>query len=146
MVIVRPYESESDLESLTALMADLGSPSTPQDMRLRMAHIGGSPNYFTFVAELEGAVVGMVGLRMQFSYVSSDIKTQISSLVTKKEFQGRGVGRALLAHVERWVQEQGGHFIYLNSGIKEERLEAHEFYKKRGYTITGYRFAKKLQR
>ncbi|SDW23349.1 hypothetical protein SAMN05518855_1001744 [Paenibacillus sp. CF384] len=26
MVLVRPYESESDLEPLTALMADLGSP------------------------------------------------------------------------------------------------------------------------
>lgn len=143
MVKVRAYV-DSDLAGLAALMADLGSPTSIEDMKLRMERIAGSPNYFTFVAVLDHQIVGMIGLRMQHSYVSNDLKTQVSSLVVKPEVQGHGVGKALLAHAEDWAVEQGSHFVYVNSGIKEERTDAHAFYKKRGYSVTGYRFAKKL--
>ncbi|REE94560.1 ribosomal protein S18 acetylase RimI-like enzyme [Paenibacillus taihuensis] len=143
MVEVRAY-AESDLAGLAALMTDLGSPTSIEDMQIRMRRISESPNYFTFVAWLEHAIVGMIGLRMQYSYVSNDLKTQVSSLVVRDGLQGRGIGKALLAHAEAYAVQQGSHFVYVNSGIKEERTNAHAFYKKRGYEVTGYRFAKKL--
>lgn len=34
--------------------------------------------------------------------------------------------------------------IFLNSGIREERVKAHEFYKKHGYEQTGIKLSKKL--
>lgn len=142
MLNIRPYAS-SDLASLTELMTDLGTPSTLEDMQKRMERMEASPNYCTFVATMNDAVVGMIGIRMQFSYVSSDLKTQISALVTKEEFQGRGIGKALIKHVEEWMEARGSHFVYLTSGIKESRSAAHEFYKKAGFEITGYRFAKR---
>jgi GNAT superfamily N-acetyltransferase len=91
----------------------------PEDMEKRMSLIESTNNYYTFVAMISGVVVGMIGIRMQLSYVSEYLKTQVSALVTKEEFQGKGVGRALLEHVEQWVQEMGSNFIYLTSGIKD---------------------------
>ncbi|MNW33686.1 hypothetical protein D3C74_106520 [compost metagenome] len=35
--------------------------------------------------------------------------------------------------------------LSLTSGIKEDRVDAHEFYKKMGFKINGYRFVKKIQ-
>jgi GNAT superfamily N-acetyltransferase len=143
LIVIRPYIS-SDLGALTELMTVLGTPSTLEDMEKRMSLIESTNNYYTFVAMMSGVVVGMIGIRMQLSYVSDYLKTQVSALVTKEEYQGKGVGRALLEHVEQWVQEKGSNFLYLTSGIKDERLGAHEFYKKMGFEITGYRFVKKL--
>jgi len=33
----------------------------------------------------------------------------------------------------------------VTSGMKEDRLKAHEFYKSVGFKITGYRFVKKIK-
>jgi len=58
-MIIRDYQSK-DLESLTELMSDLGHPSNQADMKSRIEKIQSNPMYFTFVAELDGEVVGMV--------------------------------------------------------------------------------------
>ncbi|MGG1614574.1 N-acetyltransferase family protein [Paenibacillus phoenicis] len=96
MIIVRPY-SFSDIEALTELMTDLGTPSSIEDMKKRMEIIDATPGYFTFVASKDDIVVGMIGIRIQQSYVSNDLKTQIAALVTKKQYQGQGVGKALIS-------------------------------------------------
>ncbi|WP_442601816.1 GNAT family N-acetyltransferase [Paenibacillus sp. KN14-4R] len=143
MIQIREYHS-SDLESLTELMTDLGSPSTIEDMKNRMELIGSNPYYFTFVATINEKVVGMIGVRLNITYTSNKFKTQISSFVTKKEYQGQGVGKALINFIEEWTRNKGSDFLYLTSGIKEERISAHEFYKNRGFNVTGYRFVKRL--
>jgi len=109
-----------------------------------MEKIQSTPMYFTFVAELDGEIVGMVGVRKLFSYEVDDVVTQISALVTKKEFRNKGIGKALIKFVEDWAIKEGSEAIVLTSGIKEERLKAHEFYKSVGFDITGYRFVKKI--
>ncbi|MVP01196.1 GNAT family N-acetyltransferase [Paenibacillus lutrae] len=143
MIRIRPYDRK-DLNEMTALMTDLGSPTSVEDMQKRMELIELNPYFYTFVAVLDDKVVGMIGVRLNLTYTSNLLKTQIASLVTKKEYQGQGIGRALLDFIEDWAQQQGSKFIYLISGTSEERHNAHTFYKKRGFDITGYRFVKKF--
>lgn len=143
LVDIREYCS-SDLEGLTDLMADLGSPSTIEDMKKRMELIEANPFYYTFVATRSDRVVGMIGVRLNGTYTSNKMKTQISSLVTKKKYRGQGIGKALISFIEEWTQSQGSDFLYLTSGMKKERFNAHEFYKKQGFNATGYRFVKRL--
>ena len=142
-MIIRRYQS-NDLESLTELMSDLGYPSNLIEMKKRIARIHSNPFYSTFVAEMNGVVVGMVGIRQLFTYEFDNVVTQISALVTKKEYRNKGIGRALVRYAEEWAIQEGSDVIVLTSGNKEERLKAHEFYKLNGYVITGYRFVKKL--
>lgn len=143
MIEIRPYVS-TDVTDLMQLMTDLGYPSTVEDMKIRMELIESNPYYSTFVAIMGEQVVGMIGVRLQITYTNNNLKTQISSLVIKQEYQGKGIGSALIQHVKKWSKNKGSDFLYLMSGMREEREEAHKFYQKLGFEITGYRFVQKL--
>ncbi|MGF7050713.1 GNAT superfamily N-acetyltransferase [Paenibacillus sp. DS2015] len=142
MIQIRQYRS-SDVKELASLMGDLGYPTSSDDMNRRMDKIDSIPCYKTFVAVINNKVVGMIGLNIIMSYESDDVVTHILALVTKTDFQGRGIGRDLMKFVEDWALSNGSHTLYLTSGIKDERKRAHEFYKQLGFEITGYRFIKK---
>jgi len=143
MIAVREYQP-SDLIDVTNLMSDLGYPTSITDMRRRMKNFEAATNSRTMVAELDNRVVGMIGLSRILNYESDDIVTHINCLVTKSEFRGMGVGRALMEYAERWASNNGSPILYLTSGIKEERKRAHEFYRKYGFKVTGYRFVKRV--
>ncbi|MNO73981.1 aminoalkylphosphonic acid N-acetyltransferase [compost metagenome] len=144
MISIREYHS-NDLEALTELMADLGYPSEMNSMRSRMKAIEENASYYTFVASLDAQVIGMIGVRLVNYYEADGIHAQISCLVTKQHYQGQGVGKQLIRFVESWAKEKGTDGLSLTSGIKEERVDAHEFYKKMGFKINGYRFVKKFR-
>lgn len=144
MIKVREY-MPADLEVLPDLIADLGSPSTLEDVKKRMALIDANPYYATFVATLEGKVVGLAGARLTITYTNNELKTQVSSIVTKKEYEGKGIGSALMKRIEEWAQENGSNFVYLLSGFSDKRKRAHQFYKNIGFEATGYRFVKRLE-
>ncbi|MGM0883077.1 MAG: GNAT family N-acetyltransferase [Bacillota bacterium] len=131
---------------MTDLMHDLGYPTTVESMRKRMDIIENIPLSFTFVATLEERMVGMMGIRQIYSYEEDGSTTQISLLVTKKEYQGQGIGKSLVGFAEGWALGRGSNILYLTSGIKPERIQAHDFYKSIGFDTTGYRFVKKLER
>lgn len=143
MILIREYHS-NDLEALTELMADLGYPTDIKSMEIRMKSIESHSDYFTFVATLEDQVVGMIGVRFVHYYEEDGATTQISTLVTKENYQCQGIGKELVRFVESWAKEKGSNSLCLTSGIKPERMQAHEFYKRMGFHINGYRFVKKF--
>ena len=61
-LIVRETGNE-DIEALANLMTELGYPTSTQEMGRRFAEISADPSYGALVAEQEGKVLGMVGLR-----------------------------------------------------------------------------------
>jgi len=65
MFKIRPFNSD-DVEPLAELMSDLGYPTTADQMKQRMKYIEAEPNYYTFVATMNGIVVGMIGIRQVF--------------------------------------------------------------------------------
>jgi GNAT superfamily N-acetyltransferase len=143
MVSICEYKS-TDLTALSELMTDLGYPTSVQKMRIRMEAITSTPSYFTFIAKVEDQVAGMIGLRLVAAYEVDGTSVQISALVVRENAQGQGVGRQLVQFSENWARERGFEHLHLTSGIKPERMKAHEFYKKMGFDITGYRFVKAL--
>lgn len=72
------------------------------------------------VATFKNKVVGVIG--------STD--NRIRSFFVSPSFQGKGVGRALIDHLEREIKKLKTKFIQLNSS-----LYAVEFYKHFGYKI-----------
>jgi GNAT superfamily N-acetyltransferase len=143
MTVIRPYRP-SDLEAMTELMADLGYPTTMENMAVRMAAMEANPDYFTFVLEAAGQVAAMIGVRQMYFYEGDGLTTCISALVTRSSEQGKGHGKQLIRFIEGWAREMGSGSLNLTSGIKPEREVAHAFYKKMGFEITGYRFVKQL--
>ena len=66
----------------------------------------------------------------------------VTALVTASHARGRGVGRALLASVERWARAAGCTRLTVTSA--ERRSDAHAFYEACGMPYTGRRFARQL--
>ncbi|WP_433942796.1 GNAT family N-acetyltransferase [Paenibacillus sp. SN-8-1] len=144
MLKIRAYES-GDVAVMAELMGELGYPTSVDQMNRRMSRIMNNKEYQTYVAVIDDTVVGMIGIRIALNYELDKEIIQIISLVTKSAFRGRGVGRALIKFAEQKSIEQGAEIIYLTSGIKAERMEAHDFYKAKGFEINGYRFVKALK-
>ena len=76
--------------------------------------------------------------------MSGPPRADIGALVVDAQKRKLGVGRRLVSAAESWAKEQGYSRMWLSSQTKRE--EAHEFYKRLGYSInkTSYFFEKEL--
>lgn len=143
MVHIRKYMA-SDVAMMTELMGELGYPTSTEEMKRRMIAVESNPDYHTFVGTINDHVVGMIGVRSILNYETDERVTQITCLVVSEGYRGQGIGQSLMNYIEEWATRYGSHILYLTSGIKEERKQAHELYKKMGFDVTGYRFIKKI--
>lgn len=84
-------------------------------------------NSFTFVAELEGEIVGFV------NFWVFDELIEINSVVVSKYFLRRGVGKGLIESVYSFAKERGIRRIILE--VNEMNKPAIELYKKVGFCV-----------
>jgi GNAT superfamily N-acetyltransferase len=93
------------------------------------------------VATEGDGVVGVIVYRIQENTFDGRL-LYIDDLVSDEEQRSNGVGRMLLAHVERKARAQGCRMMGLDSGV--QRARAHKFYFREGFTISSFRFRKPL--
>jgi GNAT superfamily N-acetyltransferase len=129
---IRPARLE-DGDRLADLCTQLGYPSTPEEVRNRLAVIGELPDQHILVAV--DAAKEVLGWIHAFVYrvLESEPMVEIGGLVVDQAFRGRGVGRALLEAVETWSAAQEIDTVSLRSNVV--RMQAHEFYRRQGYTV-----------
>jgi GNAT superfamily N-acetyltransferase len=70
------------------------------------------------------------------------INMYVDDLVTDEIERSRGVGRTLMAHLERVARDAGCANLRLDSGT--HRQQAHKFYFREGMVITSFSFNKPL--
>jgi GNAT superfamily N-acetyltransferase len=133
---------DDDFEILTELIKELGYPSNKNNISERLYKIKSNKDYKTLVAEVDGKVVGFIGLCKLYAYEYDGEYVRIISLVVNENYRDKGIGTKLLKSGEKWAINEGTIAIALNSGIKREK--AHEFYNSNGYNIKGYSFSKSL--
>jgi GNAT superfamily N-acetyltransferase len=130
----------SDSNSIADLMGELGYPTASDQMRIRLEATQKDHSYRTFVAEVEGEVVGVIGVRLGVQYQATGSYAQIIAFVTKPAFRGKGVGKSLLKSVENWAKKQKVSRVVVTCRV--DRTRAHRFYELNNYEKTGFRFAK----
>jgi len=140
-ITVRPAHID-DSAAIAELITQLGYPSTEPEMHERLLAIAADADYVTYVAECDGRVAGMIGVRRGVHYERSGPYGQIIALVTAEAFRGRGIGALLVAEGERWLREIGANVVVVTSA--DHREGAHRFYERLGYDATGRRFFKRL--
>src|SRR5436305_1164305 len=89
-----------DAAALADLITQLGYPTRPSEMEMRMETISADKNYATFVAVSDGKVCGMIGTSTRYSYEYNNPGAAIMVLVVSDKMRGRGVGNALIAAAE----------------------------------------------
>jgi len=130
--LIREFENK-DIEAITILNSDLGYPTDIETMNRIMTNIHLQPNTKTYVVEIENLVVGYIGLSSSFGWEHEDQFVRIQALSISKFHRRKGLGRSLVKKAEEWTKEIGAKFIILNSGNREERESAHQFYPSLGF-------------
>ena len=123
-------------------MTQLGYPSTPQDSERRLKRMLAHADYAGVVAESDDEVVALVLVHLEHGLEYDAIYGRIMGLVVDDRWRGRGLGKQLMQHVERWCKDRGADRIVLTSANR--RLDSHKFYDAIGYERTGIRFARWL--
>ena len=134
--------TNGDFEILTGLIKELGYPSTVSKVSDRLSKINSNECYKTLIAEVDGKIIGFIGLCKLYAYEYDGAIVRIIALVVNEQYRGKGIGTKLVKSAEKWALDEEAIAITLNSGIN--RKEAHEFYKSNGYDIKGCSFSKTL--
>ena len=130
--------SIADVSAVARLATQLGYPSTPAQIERRFRALENAPEAGVMVAEgPDGAVIGWIHV-FATRQLESDPGAEIGGLVVDESARGRGIGSALMESAEAWARERGFEGVSVRSNVI--RLEAHEFYKSRGYQILKSQF------
>lgn len=101
------------------------------------------PHLHYQLALLDGEVVGMIGLHMQFHLHHVNWIGEIQELVVMPQVRSHGVGGKLLAWAGEKARSAGAELTELSTGTK--RYDAHRFYEREGYQQTHFRFTKPVE-
>lgn len=123
-------------------MCELGYETTRAEMRQRLKPILLDARFRTFIAEIDNTVCGAIGTLTHPSYEHNNSPGKIITLVVSKKQRRGGIGRALIAAVEKDFAERRVARISLTTRF--ERKVAHKFYESLGYERNGWRFVKQL--
>jgi len=130
-ITVRPAEA-SDATAIASLCAQLGYPSTSEDIERRLTTIAGEPDAILLVADCRhDGVIGWVHVRA-VHLITRDACAEIGGLVVDTARRGGGIGTRLMAASEEWARRRGLDTLRLRSNVIRE--EAHAFYCGRGFT------------
>jgi GNAT superfamily N-acetyltransferase len=123
-----------DFARIADLSRQLGYPTTPDEIALRLDGMKNSPDHAVFVAQLpNGEIAGWIAAFL-YRGVELDTRAEISGLVVDERFRSQNVGLRLLSCAENWAREKGCKEVSLRSNVIRER--AHKFYERHGYVHT----------
>jgi len=95
---------------------------------------GARAGYISLVAETKGRIVGWVS----FGEAACALGTwEIYWLATEPEFQGRGIGTALLEAAEEKIRQAGARLIVVETSTRTLYQSTRTFYEKMGYGQAG---------
>ncbi len=141
---IRAMKTE-DVNHIEELMKQLGYPCSVAQLQMRFHKLLNAPGYQTFVAEIEGDIVGLIGMAKQIAYEFDDSYVRVLALVVHEDYRRRNIGQNLMVAAENWAIENDCKVVTLNSGNREEREAAHKFYENLGYLEKSTGFLKSLK-
>jgi predicted N-acetyltransferase YhbS len=128
----------SDAPAVSALLKELGFPSTSREVTARLKAMRTS----TLVAVRENQVVGLLTTDVMKVLHRPTAIGRLSALVVSQKQRGKGVGRALVEAAEQRFKKKGCALVEVTSNLRLE--DAHSFFKRLGYEATSLRFKKQL--
>jgi GNAT superfamily N-acetyltransferase len=131
-----------DAAEISVLLGQLGYPTDAVGVHRRLEAILSRDDYLVTVAEHEGGLAGLVGACWGL-YLEHDGRWgRITGLVVAEDCRRQGIGTRLIDQAESWLRSQQALDCIVNS--RQQRTDAHRFYERRGYRVTGFRFVKSL--
>ena len=122
----------SDAGRLAVLSGQLGYPTTPRQMSIRLKRALGEKNGACFVAETKknGVIIGWVHVSVT-PLLEVELRAEINGLVVEEKVRSRGAGARLLQAAEDWARKRKCVGMSVRSNVIRER--AHHFYLRHNY-------------
>ncbi|HZG25818.1 MAG TPA: GNAT family N-acetyltransferase [Chitinophagaceae bacterium] len=89
-------------------------------------------NFFVFVAELDGRILGGLTAYVLQQYYSELPQVYIYDLAVKTEYQRQGIGRKLISGITKYSGEKGMDEVFVQADLED--THALEFYRATGGT------------
>ena len=126
-----------DLETVLALLAELGRPCSDPDEghRRQAAEVLERDDTEVLIAEVDGKATGLACLMLLPRLGHRTREARLLDLIVTEEGRSKGVGRALVAAVAARAGEAGCHLLRLECG--HQRVEAHRWYERLGFEDRG---------
>jgi GNAT superfamily N-acetyltransferase len=138
-----------DATSLASLLGELGYPSEGDAVRIRLQNLlrGGSGDgqtdrVFVAIGEANREPLGLLSLH-RFAGLHDDAPVAlITALVVAQRARGLGVGRRLVDRAVDAARGWGCTRLMVTTHVR--RADAHAFYERIGFELTGRRYVKGL--
>ena len=150
-IAIRPFSAE-DQPFLTRVAPRIhpGQTISPRDPAaldrffsdLERGRLLSEPGAQAFVATIDGEPCGLLSVHPDTDYFTGHPRAYVDILVVAREAEGKGVGRALMDHVESWARGKAFREVVLDVFADNQRAIA--FYERQGYRPDHIRMAKPL--
>jgi GNAT superfamily N-acetyltransferase len=137
-----PGETALAARTLLELRPALGSP----EALVRQVDERQRPAGYRLVGSFEPGsqdAVAVAGFRVN-EFLAWGRHLYVDDLVTAAAWRGRGHADRLFAWLEEEARREGCAQLHLDSGLGEDRADAHRFYFRHGLRIASFHFAREL--
>lgn len=128
--------SRVDADKLAVLIHDLaayhGDVATVTPDQLREHGFGSKRRYHAVVAEISEEIIGYALFYVIFNAIYSMVIIDLHHLYVEQSCRRGGVGRALLAEVAKWADDEGCNRIRV--GVKPDNASGIAFYRRVGFS------------
>lgn len=122
--------NNNDINSLYQLLNDIFNSGVKYDNLLKLVD---NEDIIDIVARIDNKVVGHAMVEIRYDLFTNEKYFFLNYFCVDKLYRCKGIGNAMLEYLETLAKDNNIDFMRFTSGNK--RLEAHTFYKNRGYTI-----------
>ena len=132
------------IDELLVLYEDLGYPTIEEDLVNRLNKIYSHEDYYLLLLIKDDVIIGLSGMCKMLFYEKNGEYMRLLAFVINSNYREKGYGTLLLKESQILATQLGCKAITLNSGNREERDNAHSFYKSNGFVNRSSGFSKKL--
>ena len=122
--------SYDDIDSLYKLLNDIFKSGVKKELLYKLIN---NDNIIDIVCKDDNKVIGHAMVEIRYDLFTGEKYFYLNYFCVDNEYRCRGIGTELLKHLEGLALENNIGFMRFTSNNK--RLEAHKFYKNRGYII-----------
>ncbi len=136
----------ADAEAVADLAAQLGYPTDPDAMAVRIGQVGSIGDRVALLVAVDDADRPLAWTHVELrDTLVAEPAAQLIALVVGDGARNMGVGRDLLAAAETWAAGHGSRALLVATRVT--RNDAHRFYRREGYALnkTSHVFEKPLR-
>ena len=123
--IVIERANRSDIQALATLAAELGEIDR-QAAERNVSTALEDPSVHLYVSRSEGNAIGFAGFTTRRTIIHAQPCGLLDELIVSREYRGKGIGKALIAHVIAACRERG--CCELEVSTLKSNKRAREFY------------------